>query len=93
MASQSVASVQTKEYDELLRLLRETREAADVSQEGLSKRLGKARTYIGKIEAGTRRIDVIEFIAIAGELGCRPTILLDKLLSRLEKAVGSLGHT
>lgn len=85
MASQSVASVQTKEYDELLRFLRETREAAEVSQEALSKRLGRARTYIGKIEAGTRRVDVIEFIAIANELKIKPTTLFETLIKRITK--------
>ncbi|MBS1701414.1 MAG: helix-turn-helix transcriptional regulator [Armatimonadetes bacterium] len=85
MATQSVASVQTKEYDELLKLLRETREAAEVSQEGLSKSLGRARTYIGKIEAGTRRVDVIEVITIAKELGLEPATFLDTLLKRVEQ--------
>ena len=85
MATQSVASVQTKEYDELLKFLRESREAAEISQEGLSKRLGKARTYIGKIEAGTRRVDVIEVIAISKELGIQPAIFLDTLLKRVDQ--------
>lgn len=85
MATQSVASVRTKEYDELLKFLRETREAAEVSQEGLSKRLGKARTFIGKIEAGTRRVDVIEVIAIANELGIKPTAFIETLLKRLDR--------
>jgi transcriptional regulator with XRE-family HTH domain len=85
VAARTVASVGTKEYDELLRLLRETREAAHVSQETLSQRLGRARTYISKIEAGTRRVDVIELFAIAAELEKHPVALVQELHDRLKR--------
>lgn len=84
MATRTVASVGTREYDELLRLLRETREAAGVSQESLSKTLGRARTFIGKIEAGTRRVDVVEFYQVAQALGLNPLTLFGSLAKRLD---------
>jgi transcriptional regulator with XRE-family HTH domain len=83
VATRTVASVGTKEYDELLRLLRETREATCISQEVLSQKLGRARTYVSKIEAGTRRVDVIELFAIAAELGKNPVSLVQELFERL----------
>ena len=83
MATHSVASVGTREYDELLRLLREKREAMPISQELLSKKLGKARTYIEKIEAGRRRVDVIELFEIAKELDQNPIEFIGDLLRRI----------
>ncbi len=83
VATRNVASVQTKEYDELLRLLRETREQANISQDRLSKSLGRARTFSSKIESGSRRVDVIEFIEIAKELGANPEDLFASLLKRI----------
>jgi transcriptional regulator with XRE-family HTH domain len=84
VATHSVASVGTKEYDELLRLLRETREALPISQELLSKKLGKARTYIEKIETGKRRVDVIELFAIATAMNQQPISFLQELHNRIE---------
>ena len=69
MGETAVGSVQSPEYDQLLKLLRRTREEAGVSQRELSRRLGKASSYIGKIEAGTRRLDVVELIRLLKVLG------------------------
>jgi len=85
MASRTVASVGTREYDELLRLLRETRESAGLSQEALSHLLGKSRTFIGKIEAGSRRVDVIELFAIVKLLDVKPLTFMKELHDRLER--------
>lgn len=89
VAAGTVASVQTKEYDELLKLLRETREAAGISQETLSKMLQRSRTFISKIEAGTRRVDVIEFSLIATALGQSSVSLLAELEKRLRMVSGT----
>ena len=41
-------------------LLREVRQEAGLLQRELSKTLGKAETYVSKLEIGERRIDYIE---------------------------------
>ena len=69
MGETAVDSVQSPEYDQLLKLLRRTREEVGVSQRELSRRLGKASSYIGKIEVGTRRLDVVELIRLLKALG------------------------
>lgn len=88
VATRTVASVGTREYDELLRLLRETRESVPISQEGLSRKLGRSRTYISKIESGTRRVDVIELFAIATCLEKSPVALVQALYDRLNAMSG-----
>jgi hypothetical protein len=42
--------------------------------------LKRPRSFIGRIEAGERRVDVIEFIEIARVLGADPYRLLDRLM-------------
>lgn len=68
MASEPVASVRTREYDLLRALIRETREAKGISQESLSKSLGRRINYVGKVELGTRRLDVVELNSICEAL-------------------------
>jgi transcriptional regulator with XRE-family HTH domain len=55
-----------------------------MSQDTLSKKLGRSRTFIFKIEAGTRRVDVIELFLIAEALDVKPLALLAELSNRLQ---------
>jgi transcriptional regulator with XRE-family HTH domain len=64
----------------LIELLVSAREEAQLSQRELAARLRRPRVFIGRIEAGERRVDVIEFIEIARVLGADPHRLLDKLM-------------
>lgn len=45
------------------------RERAGVTQQQLADKLGKPQSYVAKYEGGERRIDVVEYIAIAEALG------------------------
>ncbi len=83
MAQHSVRSVGTREYDALRDVLRETRESAGVSQEELSRRLGRPITYVGKVELGSRRLDVVEFMEIADGLGVDAVALLAEVKAKL----------
>jgi len=38
----------------------------------LAQRLGKPPSFVAKIETGERRLDIVEFIAIARALNVRP---------------------
>jgi transcriptional regulator with XRE-family HTH domain len=51
-----------------LELLVAAREKVGMTQQQLADRLGKPQSFISKYEGGERRIDVIEFIAIADAL-------------------------
>jgi transcriptional regulator with XRE-family HTH domain len=76
-------SVFTAAYSELLTLLVETRKAAGVTQVQLAKRLNRPQPFVSYLERGERRIDVIEFVAVARALEVDPAELFGRLLSRL----------
>jgi ribosome-binding protein aMBF1 (putative translation factor) len=59
-------------YQRLVPLLREARERAGVSQVDLAERLGKPQSWVAKIEAGERRVDLAEFIALSEALQLEP---------------------
>jgi transcriptional regulator with XRE-family HTH domain len=65
-------STKAKLADELRILghvLARTRERAGIRQADLAARLGLPASYLSKIENGTRRLDVVELIRIAGAMG------------------------
>nr|WP_298722552.1 helix-turn-helix transcriptional regulator [uncultured Steroidobacter sp.] len=61
-------SLRSPAHVRLLELLVAAREKAGFTQQQLADRLGKPQSFISKYEGGERRIDVIEFIAIADAL-------------------------
>lgn len=50
----------TREYQLMLKLLREKRLAAQVSQAELAERLEWTQAEVSKCETGVRRVDVVE---------------------------------
>lgn len=71
-----VRSVRTAEYDAFLQLLKQLRQEAHLTQKELCERLDQEVTYISKVERGTRRLDVIEFLELAKALGQDPAEIL-----------------
>lgn len=80
-------SVFTDAYGELLSLLVETRKSAGVTQVELAKRLNRPQPFVSYLERGERRIDVIEFCAIARALGIDPAVLFGQLLKKLPSQI------
>lgn len=68
-------SLKSPEYARLIATLVAVRRAAGVRQQGLAKKLGKPQSFIAKYEGGERRLDLIEFIAVARALGADPVKL------------------
>jgi transcriptional regulator with XRE-family HTH domain len=64
----------------LIEILVAARERAGLTQRDLAARLRRPHSFIGRMEAGERRIDVIEFIEISRLLGCDPRQLFEQLL-------------
>jgi transcriptional regulator with XRE-family HTH domain len=56
----------------MIELLVAAREGAGLTQQQLADRLEKPQSFVAKYEGGERRIDLIEFIAIARVLGFDP---------------------
>ena len=53
-------SIHTREFGVAVRLLRELRERAGMTQVELADALGKTQTFISKVERGETRLDVIQ---------------------------------
>lgn len=64
----ALKSLRSPAHVRLLELLVAAREKAGLTQQQLADRLRKPQSFISKYEGGERRIDVIEFIAIAEAL-------------------------
>jgi transcriptional regulator with XRE-family HTH domain len=65
----------------LIEVLVTARKAAGLNQRDLAARLKRPRSFVGRIESGERRIDVIEFIEIARVLEVDPRQLFAKILN------------
>ncbi|MBW3596956.1 MAG: helix-turn-helix domain-containing protein [Planctomycetes bacterium] len=50
----------SKKYGEVLRVLREARNEAGLTQAQVAKKFGAHASFISKCESGERRIDIVE---------------------------------
>jgi len=73
-------TLRSKGHRALIDILVEARERAGLTQRDLAARLKRPHSFIGRIEAGERRVDVIEFIEITRVMGLDPNHLFAKLL-------------
>lgn len=72
-------SIYTQQHQRLCELLVEARKKAGLTQVEVAERLGKPQSFVAKYEGGERRLDVIEFLAVADVIGVVPASLLDLL--------------
>lgn len=80
-------SVFTDAYATFLEVLIAARKGAGVTQIELGERLGKTQTFISTFERGVRRLDVIEFYAIARALNLEPARLFGDVVARMPAKV------
>jgi transcriptional regulator with XRE-family HTH domain len=73
-------TLRTRGHHTLIGLLVSAREGAGLTQRDLAARLRRPRSFVGRMEAGERRIDVIEFIEIVRALDGDPRELFGKLV-------------
>ncbi len=69
----------TREYQQMLALLRAKRADAQVSQVELARRLAWTQADVSKCETGVRRLDVIELRIWLGAVGCELTDFVREL--------------
>jgi transcriptional regulator with XRE-family HTH domain len=74
-------SVHSADQAAFCELMVGTRKAAGLTQEALARRLKKPQSFVAKYEGGERRLDVVEFIAIARALGADPLKLMTALVT------------
>lgn len=77
----------TSAYASFVRVLVAARKEAGVTQVELARRLGKPQPFVSSIENGVRRVDLIEFYAIAKALKLDPEVLFAAVIRRLPKSV------
>ena len=75
--------VSSPAYQTAVALLVEARKAHGLTQRDLAARVGKPPSFVAKIEIGERRVDVVEFIALARAIGGIEGELLRTLIATL----------
>lgn len=73
------------EHRHLVEVLKEARQKSGLTQAELADRVGKDQTYISIVERGQRRVDVLEFIALAKAMQADPVGLFANVLERLSE--------
>lgn len=53
-------SIYSGEYQKLVEKLKQARLSAGLTQKEVAKKLGKPQSFVSKVEAGQRRLDLIE---------------------------------
>jgi transcriptional regulator with XRE-family HTH domain len=79
--------VVSPDYRAAISALKDTRTELGISQRELARRLGKPPSFVNKIEQVERRLDFLEFIAIAKAMELKASDLLERLRSILPEIV------
>ena len=77
-------SIHSARYVVFLKVLREARERAGLTQEKLARKIGETQTFVSKCERGERRVDVVELRAFCHAFGLN----LKQFVAVLERAIG-----
>ena len=73
-------TLRTAEHAHLIALLKHERHRVGLTQQEVAQRLGVPQSFVAKYEGGERRLDLIEFLAIARAVESDPVDLLARLL-------------
>jgi transcriptional regulator with XRE-family HTH domain len=74
-------SINSQTYAHFLDCLRETREAAGLTQADLAERLRETQSFVSKCERGERRMDIVELRRFCVAMGTT----LDKFIKCFER--------
>lgn len=85
-------SVYTKEYKALRAELRAVREKAGLSQRDLAAKLSVPHSWVAKVEAGERRIDVVELAWFFNACGENPAAATSALVARFGRETTKKGR-
>ena len=79
--------VVSPDYRSIIETVIRARKELGVSQRELARRLGKHPSFTNKSENLERRLDVLEFIAIAEALGMEASALLARIRAELSRTI------
>src|SRR5258708_32987784 len=74
-------SVHSPDQTAFCELMVGARKAAGLTQHALALRLRKPQSFVAKYEGGERRLDVVEFVAVARALGADPLKLMAEFVA------------
>jgi ribosome-binding protein aMBF1 (putative translation factor) len=77
-------SIHSAQYAAFLKVFRQSRERAGLTQVQLAKKIGETQTFVSKCERGERRIDLIELRTFCRAFG----LSLGRFASAVERAIG-----
>jgi len=78
-----VRSMFTPAFSELVHTVVTLRKQAGLTQRQLAAAVGREQNYIGRIETGQRRVDLVELIQICRACGAEPKGEVTKLAGRI----------
>lgn len=76
-----IKTLRSKGHRALIAVLVATRRESKLTQRQVAERLKKPHSYISKIETGERRMDVVEFTAIARAMKVSPVMLYERFIA------------
>jgi len=76
-------SLFTSDHVAVVDALKQARHRAGLTQAELARRVGKDQSYISIIERSQRRVDVLEFYALARAMGVDPVELFSEVVCKL----------
>lgn len=77
--------VRSPSYRTVIAGLIEARKKAGMTQRNLAHALDKPPSWVAKVEQGERRLDVLEFVAVARALGLKEVELFWSIVGILPK--------
>ena len=75
--------VQPEDYEIVGAMLAAARRKANLTQVELARRLGKPQSVVSQVEAGKRRLDVVEFLLIVRTLDADPVAVFAEIVRSL----------
>jgi transcriptional regulator with XRE-family HTH domain len=75
-------TLRSSDYRRFLDLLIAARKTAGLTQADVAKGIGEHQSFVAKYENGERRLDIVEFVALARALGQDPEKLFRKFLQK-----------
>jgi transcriptional regulator with XRE-family HTH domain len=79
--------VVSPQYRAAIEAITSVRTERGLSQRELARRLGKPPSFVNKVEQLERRLDILEFVAIAHAIGIAPKDLLGAVTAALPERV------
>lgn len=84
-------SLHTAAHRELVSAAVALRKRAGLTQRQLAERLGREQNFVGRIETGQRRIDLVEWVMLCRASGVDPVKEMPALAAKLAAVMGRAG--